>query len=157
MGSQTTKSTREETRTLPGMGGQEQTMRALMAQLAKSGVGQMGDMGALASGQMSITPEDENLIRRIGEITNQMQRQQARGHFEDMSGAVEDQLLSRGMEGSSIEAVNQALLGRQLQQSLDQGSLQQQATGAQQLQQMPFQRGQMQLGANQLLLQQILS
>ena len=65
-------------------------------------------------------------------------------------------MLDRGLEGSSIEAVNNALLGRQLQQTLDQSSMQQQITNAQQLQQQATNRAGIQLNANQLLLQRIL-
>lgn len=155
MGSST--STTEQTRTLPGAGQQEQAVRAMLMRLAQSGEAQMGDLSALASGQMSVTPQDEAFIRQISTLTGELQRDQARASYDEMSQAVEGQLLERGLEGSSVEAVNQALLGRQLQQSLDMGTLQREITSAQQLQQQAQNRAGLQLNANQLLLQRILN
>lgn len=154
------KETQTQQTSLPGAGTQEQQMRALLANLASGGAEMFGGgqgLQDLLSGQFNVTPQDEQFVQQISALTNQMQRGQARANFEEMTGAVEGQMLSRGLEGSSIEAVNQALLGRQLQQSLDMGALQNQITSAQQLQQQAQQRAGMQLSANQLLLNQILS
>lgn len=154
MGSST--QTTEVSSTIPGIGEQESRARALMMQLAESGQGQLGDLGALARGDMQITPQDEALIRQIAQLTGDLGRAQAQQNYEALAPQVEGQLLERGLEGSSIEAVNQAMLGRQLQQTLDQSSLQQQLISAQQLQQQPLARAGIQLNANQLLLQRIL-
>ena len=155
MGSSTTTS--ESTRTLPGIGQQESRARALLMQLAEGGMDQLGDLSSLTSGQFSVTPQDEAFIRQISNLSGELQRSQARSNFDEMSQAVEGQLLERGLEGSSIEAVNNALLGRQLQQSLDQGAMQREITSAQQLQQQAYNRAGIQLNANQLLLNRILN
>jgi len=155
MGSQQTTQTRSVT--FDEMGQQEASMRAVLEQLAQRGMLQLGDMSSLTSGRMDITPQDEAFIRQISALTGELQRGQAQQNYDTMSQQVEGQLLSRGLEGSSIEAVNQALLGRQLQQSLDQGALQNQITSAQQLQQQAQNRAAVQLNANQLLLNQILN
>ncbi len=127
----------------------------MLMQLAQGGIGQL-NLGELASGELSVSPQDADLVRQIASLTGDMQRNQAQQNYEAMAGSVEGQLLDRGMEDSSIEAVSQALLGRQLQQSLDQGAIQNQITSSQMLQQMPFQRAGLQLSANQALLQQVL-
>jgi hypothetical protein len=154
MGSQTTEST--TTRTIPGAHGQELQARDIMMQLARSGMQDL-DVSNLAGGRMQVTPEDEQLMRRIMQAASEMRRQEALRDFEGMSGAVESSMLERGIGGSSIEALQTALLGRELQHTLGQGGLQDTALTAQGLQQLPFQRAGVQLSANQLLLQQILS
>jgi len=153
-----TTSTSESTASVPGAGQQELQARNLLMQLAESGQGQldMSQLGQLSSGDLNISPQDQDLVRQIAQLTGDLQRSQAQSNYETMAGSVEGQMLDRGMEGSSIEAVSQALLGRQLQQSLDQGAMQNQITSSQMLQQMPFQRAGIQLSANQQLLQQIL-
>ena len=151
--------TQTQTTSIQGIGGKVLQMRDLLAGLASSGAGMLegGSMQDLLSGNMSVTSQDREFIQQISSLTNQLQRDQAQTNFQDMSGAVEGQMLERGLEGSSIEAVNNAVLGRQLQQTLDQGSLQGQITSAQQLQQQAMNRTGVQLSANQLLLNQILS
>ena len=80
----------------------------------------------------------------------------ARSQYEDISAQIENDLLERGIEGSSIEAVNQAILGRQMQRQLADVSSQGQQFGSQALLNLPFQRAGVQLSANQQLLQQLL-
>jgi len=152
MGSQETT----QTTTIPGAGGTEQNARALLEQLGQSGMSQMGNLKDLANGQFTLSPADEEMIRRIQQLTMEQARGQARMNYEDMASQVEGQALEAGIGGSSIDAVNRAVLGRQLQGTLDQVGLQGQINSAQQLRQAAVEGGQMKLNANQLLLQQIM-
>jgi len=154
MGTQKTEQT--QTTTLPGMGAGESGARNLLAQLAQSGMGQMGNISDLASGKLTLSPQDEEMIRRIQELTMQSARAQARTNYEDMVGQVEGQALEAGLGGSSVEAINRAILGRQLQGTLDQTALQGQITSAEQMRQQANDSAGLKLNANQLLLSQIL-
>ncbi len=152
MGSQETT----QTTTIPGIGGQESDSRALLARLGEGGMAQLGNLKDLANGQFTLSPADEEMIRRIQQLTMEQARGQARMNYEDMASQVEGQSLEAGIGGSSIDAVNRAVLGRQLQSTLDQSALQGQINSAQQLRQAAVEGGQMKLNANQLLLQQIM-
>lgn len=151
------KSTTTQEVTIRKAGGQEQSARNLLDQLAKGGMGQLGDLGALASGQLSLSGNDMALIRQIQELSSQQARDATMQNYEQVRGQVESGLLDRGLANSSVEAVSQALLGQQLQASLDQQALQGQITSAQQLRQQAIDRAGLQLNANQLLLNEILS
>lgn len=154
MGTQKTEQT--QTTTLPGAGQMESEARNLLAQLGRGGMEQMGNLSDLAGGKLTLSPQDEEMIKRIQELTMQAARAQARGNYEDMASQVEGQALEAGLEGSSIEAVNRAVLGRQLQQTLDQTALQGQVTSAQQMRQAALDSAGIKLNANQLLLNRIL-
>ena len=148
-----------QTTEIPSAGGQESQLRDLLAQLAHQAGGAI-DMDALtqlASGQLlSPTGADEGLIAQSVQASQEIAERAARSQYEDISAQVENDLLERGIEGSSIEAVNQAILGRQMQQQLADVSSQGQQFGSQALMNLPFQRAGVQLSANQQLLQQLL-
>ena len=67
-----------------------------------------------------------------------------------------EQLSSRGVSGSSSEVLGTLLNQLGTQQGINQSIYQQQAQGGQALLNLPFQRAQTQIGANQALFQQIL-
>lgn len=144
------------TRTIPGIGAQERSARAMLMSLSEDAQGQMGDLSDLASGNLQISEQDRLLIQQINELSGEQARKQTLGNYEEVSRLVEDRLLDRNITGASIEAVDQAIMGRQLQQSLDTSTLQQQITSAQQLRQHTIDRAGVQLGANQILLQKLL-
>lgn len=154
MGSSETTTT--QSTTIPGAGDQERNARALLAKLGKEGMGQLGDIGNLASGNLQLTAEDQALMRQIQELSGKAARSSMVDNAAFQSAQLEDRLLSKGMGGASIEAVNEAMIGRQLTQDLDQSALQGQITSAQQLRQHSLDRAGVQLNANQLLLNQIL-
>lgn len=144
------------TTTIPKAGAQETAARDTLNELGTRGMGQLGNLSDLASGKLQISPEDAALIRQIQELTGEAGRRQMQSNYEVMAGEVEDQLLQGGIAKSSMEAVKQALLGKQLQDSLDQSALQGQITSAQQLRQGMYDTANLRLNTNQLLLNQIL-
>lgn len=111
----------------------------------------------LASGQLAgATDADRALVEQAIQASQEIAERAARSQYQEISQQVESGLLERGMEGSSIEAVNQAILGRQLQQQLADVSSRGQQFGSEALLNLPFQRAGVQLNANQQLLQQLL-
>lgn len=147
------KETTTQTTTLPGQGAQEAGARSALSQLAQ---GQMGDISNLANGNFQITPEDRAFIEQIAALSQRAAGNTIRANAADTMGAIEGDLLSRGLEGSTIEAVDKAVGMRQMQQSLDQSAIEGQITTAQQLREQALSRAGLQLNANQLLLQRIL-
>jgi len=150
-----TNKTTTQTSTIPGASGQEIQARNNLSQLGGS-IDQLGNLGDLANGNMQLDPRDLQRLLQIQALTGQAGRQQLQQNFDAASGAVEGNLLDRGIAGSSIEAVNKALLGRQLQQSLDQSSIQGQIQTAEGARKEVFDKAGVKLNANQALLQRIL-
>lgn len=151
MGSKQTTQT-----SIAGMTAQDRTARGMLEQLGQRGMDQMGNLSDLASGNLQLSPQDVALIQQINALSGQQARNEFQQNYETVRGRVEGGLLDRGLANSSIEAVSQALMGQQLQQSLDQGTLQGQITSAQQMRQQALDSAGIKLNANQLLLQQIL-
>lgn len=150
------ESSQTTTTTLPGAGQSEAMAREVLARLTGSGEAQMGDLSGLARGEVSLSPQTAALLQEIQRMTMESTRAQARANYEDMANQVQASALDSGIEGSSIEAVNRAVLGRQLQQTLDQSALQGQITTAQQMRAATLEDAGIKMNANQLLLQQIL-
>lgn len=153
MGSQTTETV---TSTIPGAAGGAMDARQLLLAMGQGAAGQMGDLGALANGQLQITPEDEALIRRISELTSESARANIQDNAAFASAQLEDRTLAKGIAGSTIEAVDEAMIGRQMQQSLDTEALKNEITSAEQLRKQSLDRAGVQLSSNQLLMQQLL-
>lgn len=154
MGDQTTTTT--TTRDMPGIQSQEQQARDIMAQLGTGGMDQLGDLSNLASGNLQISPEDEELMRRIQQLSGDSARNQMQQNLDFATGNLEDTLLSRNVGNASIEAVEQAMLGRQSLSDLNLSTIEGQKTEAEQLRQHTLDRGGLQLNANQLILNRIL-
>jgi hypothetical protein len=110
----------------------------------------------MASGNISASESDRQFIELAQNSAAEIARKNAENNFASQKRGVEEQLLSKGMEGSSIEAVQTALLGKSNQDALNNISLQQQGQAAEQMTSLPFQRAGVQLSANQLLLQKLL-
>jgi hypothetical protein len=161
MGSQKTETTsRQETKTqLAPRSAQEQQLLDALSSLTK-GAGSQLDLdalGRLASGEgLQPTAEDRRLTEESFGLTNQMAERALEDFVREQNLGLDEQLSARGMQGSSIEAVNRGLVrrdaGRQLADILDQSRREQ----AQSLMQLPFQRAGMQLNANQQLFNQII-
>jgi hypothetical protein len=128
--------------------------RRIMQQLAET---QMGNeqMQALARGELDITQQDRDLVNQSQDAMAQMARIRAERAMEDAARQSEAQMLERGLDSSSIEAINNALLGQQFQDQMGQIALQQQAQGSEALMNMPFQRAQTTMNANQLLMNRL--
>lgn len=149
-------STQTTTASIPGASPDETQLRALLATLAKSTNGQFGDLTNLANGNMNATASDRQFIETANNAAAEIARKQAEANFASQKRLVEEQGLAKGLEGSSIEAVNNARLGKSNQDALNAIALQGQATTAEQMTSLPFQRANAQLSANQLLLQKLL-
>jgi len=154
MGSKKTETT--QATTIPGIGAQEQQARDILSQLAQGGGDLSANLSDLASGNLQITPQDQALIQQIQRLSTQTAQQGMADNASLAMNTVEGNLLDRGISGSSIEAVNKALIGRQLTTDLNKSALQGQVTSAQQLRQSVLDRAGLKLNANQLLLQKIL-
>jgi hypothetical protein len=135
---------------------QAQQLMQLLTQLAQQSQGQLGDLSSLAAGNIQPSEADQNLVDQATQASAEMARQQALQDYETTSREVEDTLVGRGMDQSTIGAVQSALQGRQYQQQLGQIGLQQQAQSAEMLTQLPMQRAETQISANQAILQRIL-
>jgi len=149
------KSTQTQSTTIKGIGSQEQGARDVLQKLSEA-LPQLGDLTDLANGKVQLDPKDMQLLQQIQELSGQAGRNQLQQNFDAASGAVEGDLLSKGLEGSSIEAVQKAILGRQLQQSLDQSAIQGQIQTAQGARQHALDKAGLKLNANQVILQRIL-
>lgn len=138
------------------MSPQMQQMMRYVMQAAGGGAGQMGDLTALAQGNVGISEQDRRLVGDAQSASGDIARRQMEQAMQEAMRGVEGQMLGRGLEGSSIEAVNNALIGQDFQRQMANMLDQQRSESAQQMMNMPFQRAGVQLNANQLLLQRLL-
>lgn len=151
MGSSKTTDTRQ-----PGaQSGEAQRIMAALAEQVQRAGGQMGDLSSLAAGQMEINPYDRALVQQAQESTGQVAQQQMDQNMEQILRQLQDQAIGRGIENSSLEAVNNALVGQDYQRQMQQMMSQLQGQSAQALMNMPFQRAGVQLNANQALMQRL--
>ncbi|KPJ97105.1 MAG: hypothetical protein AMJ55_00370 [Gammaproteobacteria bacterium SG8_15] len=151
--------TKQETQTtIPGAGRQES---AVLNMLLGAGQGAAGILdptilGQLASGQLlAPTGQDISLLEQATGASREIAERAAREQLEDIMRQVEAGALERGIEGSSIEAVTRAIGGREMARQLADINAQQQQQMAEGMLNLPFQRANVQLGANQALLQQL--
>jgi len=149
-------STTTTTGSIPGAAADETQLRGLLSTLASSTSGQFGDLSSMASGNISASDSDRQFIETAQNAAAEIARKNAENNFASQKRLVEEQLLSKGMEGGSIEAVTTALMGKSNQDALNNINLQQQGQAAEQMTSLPFQRAGVQLSANQLLLQKLL-
>jgi len=150
------KTTQDTSRTISGASGHEQALQQLFAQLAKSAGGQLGDLSGLASGQLQgPTAADQSLVEQSFGATADMARRGIDDEVTRLMSQLDEQLASRGIQGSSIESVNRGqVFGQGVNRMADVLS-QLQGQQGQALMNLPFQRAQTQLGANNALFQQI--
>lgn len=137
---------------------QESQLIRLFQGLANQAGSQLGefDLSSLLSGDSLVpTDSDFNLANQAIEATGSTARRQLQDFVREGNLGLDETLSARGVQGSSIEAVNRGLVtrdaNRQLANILDSERGQQ----ANLLTQLPFQRANVQLGANQQLLQQL--
>ena len=152
MGSQT--STQQSS--IPGRTGAENEIEQMLRAFIEQAQGQMGDLSDLASGNLQASGQDRAFLQESIGAGRDIAERQARRSYEDASRMTEEDLLGRGMDQSTIDAVTQALQGRQYQDTMDNIGSQAQGQMATGMMQLPFQRAQTQLNANQLLLQRLM-
>ena len=152
MGDQKTTTTRE----LGTQSAEAGNFMQMLQQLAEQAGVQLGDLGDIAGGDLSATPEDRRLIEESAGAASDIARRQAEDAYTFARGQTEETLISRGVDDSTIGAVTEAIQGKQYQQQLADIASQQQGQVASGLMQMPFQRAEAQISANQAILQRIL-
>lgn len=128
--------------------------RMMLERLAATQGGNQA-MQDLAGGKLEINAQDRAMVQQAQDATGQLARSQMEQAMEDAMRQAEAQGLERGIEGSSLEAVNNALIGQDMQRQIGQLAMQQQAQGAQQLMNMPMQRAESTMNANQLLMNRL--
>jgi hypothetical protein len=150
------QTTQTQTTTVPGATGSEARLQSLLQNLIKGQAGQLGDLSQIASGKFGVTEEDRRLIADSLGFTRDIVSRDIAGLSAEGQGRLGESLAARGIQGSSIESVDRAILERDLQRQganlLDQSRVE----SNQALMQLPFQRAQTQIGANQALFQSIL-
>lgn len=132
-----------------------QRIMQLLSGGAGQAAGQMGDLSSMAAGDFSLTPQDRALVSEAQAASGDVARSQMGANMDMVLRQLEDTNIGRQLTGGSLEAVSNALIGRDSQRQLNELDMQQQGQAAGQLLNMPFQRAQSQLGANQLLLNRL--
>jgi hypothetical protein len=117
----------------------------------------MGDLSQLAQGNIGgPSAQDLSLIANTLDRTRDITSRNLGVLSQEGQARLTESLSSRGIEGSSIEGFDRAILERDLQRQggdlLDRSRIE----SNQALMQLPFQRAQVQMGANQTLLQGLL-
>jgi hypothetical protein len=144
--------TTTSTTTVPDRGRGEQDLISLLQSLTQQTAGNAGNLDSLAQGQgFQLSPEMIELIRQQTSSQANQSRQRAFQDADDTSRAIRGDAAGRGIQGSSIEAANQALGGQQLQRTLGDIENQRSFQFAQGQQQASQQGQQGQLDANSLL------
>jgi len=148
--------TRTDTTTIPGASGQEAALRKLLQRLASGAEGQLGDLGALARGQLGgPTGADRALVGETIGAARDMAQRELRTSGALQRAQLGEQLTARGMGGASSESVQRMLQSLGESNQIAQAISQAQSQGAQALMNLPFQRAQTQLSANQALFNRI--
>jgi hypothetical protein len=160
MGSQTSTQRQSQStsvnRTVQGPTGNEAALQTLLTRLAGDAGGQFGDLSALAQGQMmGPTEADRQLVDQSIGASSDMAMRELQRLIPQLQAQFGEQAAARGIQGSSIDAIGQGQIYSQGVQQLGNMMSQQQQMGAQALMQLPFQRAQTQIGANQALFQRL--
>lgn len=151
-----TKKTETQT-TIPPRGAPENSLLQLLQGLAQGSAGQLGDLSALAQGQIGLpTGQDLELIAQSIGRARQMAENQLQTAGNIQAAQAREDITARTGQGSSGEVLSSLLNTLGTQQGINQAILSAQQQGGQALLGLPFQRAQTQLSANQQLLQRIL-
>jgi hypothetical protein len=148
----------EVTQTIPGQSGQTQQLLALLSQLSSGQAGQLGDLSKLAQGQFGgPTGSDIELIAQSIGRAGELAQNQLLTQFPVIAAQQREGLAARGGSEGSGQTVQAILQGLGQQQAISQSVLQAQQQGGQALFQLPQQRAQLQIGANQALFSNIIN
>jgi len=148
------KQTTESTKTIKGASGNEAALNDLFTQLAKQAGANLGDLGDLGG---TPTGADQALIDQSIGASSDIARRELEKTLQQIMAQQSEALAARGIQGSSIESMMAGQVGSEgLRQFANQLSGEQQQ-GAQALMNLPFQRGQLELGRNQALMQRLTS
>lgn len=147
------------TQTIPGRGQQESDILKLLAELTGDAGGQLGDLGQLAQGDLSMlgpSGQDQELVSQSITRAAEMARRALQGQLQLGGANLDEELAARQVQGSSIEGFRRAgLEAGAFNQILNvtEGAAQR---GGEALLNLPFQRANVQLNANQALFNRIL-
>lgn len=149
-----------ETRTnkLPPKSSMEQQLLTLLTQMAKQSGGQMGDLSKLASGDMSAlgpTGADRELVGNSIGAARDMAARSLEFTGAEQQAQLGETLAGKGIQGSSIEAVQRAIMQRGMQNEIANNVDRATQEGGQALLNLPGQRAQVQLGANAELMNRL--
>lgn len=150
------KQTQESQSTIQKASGSESQLLQMLSQLGLSAGGQMGDLSQLAAGNIGPTAQDRELVEQSVGASTDIASRQLEQQIQQLMAQLDEQLAARGIQGSSIEAVNRGQVFGQGVNAQANLLSQQQQLGAQSLQNLPFQRAQAQIGANQALFQRLM-
>lgn len=147
------------TNTIPGQSQQESDLMRLLAELTGDASGQLGNLGAMAGGDLSVlgpSGQDQELVSQSITRAAEMARRALQGQLQVGGANLDEELAARGIQGSSIEGFRRA--------GLEAGAFDQilnvteaaATRGGEALMNLPFQRAAVQLNANQQLFNRIL-
>ena len=151
--------TTTSTNVIPGRSSQESDIMRLLAELTGDASGQLGDLGALAGGDLSVlgpSGQDQQLVSQSITRAAEMARRALQGQLQIGGANLDEELAARGIQGSSIEGFRRAgLEAGAFDQitNVTEGAAQR---GGEALMNLPFQRAAVQLNANQQLFNRIL-
>jgi hypothetical protein len=147
-----------QTTTIPGAGSQENSLMLLLQRLAQQASGQLGDLSGLASGKMmGPTEEDRRLVQQTIGATADIGQRELQRVLGPIMAQLNEGSAGRNIGGSSIESLNKALQGQEMGGRLADLLSQAQGQGAQALLNLPGQRAELQIGANQALFNMLTS
>lgn len=142
--------------TIPQAAGAESQVTQFLLNLMRQSGGQLGNLEQLAAGNVgSPTPEDLSLIESTIGHTRDIAKRDIMAALPELQAQLQESLASRGVEGSTIEAVNQGILRRDALRQVADAISQSSIAGGQAALNLPFQRAATQLSANQQLFNQI--
>ena len=137
--------------TIPGMSAMARRMEDLIGEAATGAAGQLNQEISTDA-----TPQQLEQIRLMQESTGALARSQMEAGLRDTMGTVEGAALARGVEGSSIESVMQAINAQDMQRQMNEMIIQGQGQAAEQGINSGFANANLQLNRNQQLLQTLL-
>jgi len=145
--------------TLPPASAGENDIMKLLRKFVTGGMGELGDIGGLARGDLSKfapTQGDRDLVSQNIGYTGDIARRSLEDQLAQLSAGLDEQYADRGISGASGEAFDRAILHRdamrQIANQLDQSRIE----GNNALMNLPGQRAGIALNANQLLYNRIL-
>lgn len=147
-----------QTNTIPGRSGQEDAILRLLQQVLKSSGGQLGDLSKLASGDMSAlgpTGADRDIVARSIGAARDIAARNMETTTAEQQAQLGEVLGQRGIQGSSIESVQRAILQRDAQRAIMNNVDTAAQEGGQALLALPTQRAGIQIGANAELMNRL--
>ena len=144
--------------TIPGASNQETEIRRLMQMLAEGGAGQLGDLSKLAQGDLTgLGPsgQDTQLVADSIGRARSIGEREANAASGEQQARLGELLSSMGMQGSSSEFVQRGMVSQDAQRMILNMIDQAQMAGGQALMNLPFQRANVAMSANQSLFNQI--